>query len=175
MKTFVHIAYGVLIGCLAMGVIWILTSQPRGEAVALLPTSTPGQVTIYVSGAVATQGMYELPAGSRIGNAIQAAGGFIAGAEQDRVNLASPLEDGQQIDVPGVVSTNHLNAGRVDINSATVSEFDGLPGIGPTTAQAIVDYRDNHGSFQNIQEIQNVPGIGPATYDEIKDYISIGP
>ncbi len=91
------------------------------------------------------------------------------------VNLAAPLVDGEQVDVPGIVSTGHVNAGRVNINTATVSELDALPGIGPTTAQAIVDYRLERGPFQVIQDIQNVPGIGPATYDKIKDYITVEP
>jgi len=175
MKTFLNIVIGVLIGLLAAGVIWLAASRPRGEPVTLLPTPTPGMLTVYVSGAVATPGVYTLPEGSRVNDAVQAAGGFVSDAEPERINLAAPLEDGQQIDVPGIVSTGHVNAGRVNINTATVSELDTLPGIGPTTAQAIVDYRLQNGSFQFIQDIQNVPGIGPATYDKIKDYITVEP
>ena len=175
MKTFLYIVYGVLIGLLAAGVIWMAASRQRGEPVLLLPTSTPGLLTVYVSGAVANPGVYTLPEGSRVDAVVEAAGGFAPGAESERVNLAALLEDGQQIDVPGIISTNHINAGRVNINSATVSELDTLPGIGPTTAQTIVDYRLQHGAFQIIQDIQNVPGIGPATYDRIKDYITIEP
>jgi competence protein ComEA len=175
MKSILNITYGILIGLLAAGVIWVAASRPHGEAVTLLPTTTPGEVTVYVSGAVATPGVYALPEGSRVDDAIQAAGGFAIGAEQDQINLATLLEDGQQIDVPGVLNTSHVNAGRVNINAATASELDALPGIGPTTAQAIVDYRLEHGSFQTVQEVQNVPGVGPATYDRIKDYITIGP
>jgi competence protein ComEA len=175
MKKYLDIAYGVLVGLLAAGVILIATSRPRGDAVTLLPTSTPGLVTVYVSGAVMIPGVYTLPDGSRVDAAIQAAGGFAVGAEQDSINLATILEDGQQIDVPGIVSTSHVNAGRVNINSATVDELDALPGIGPTTAQAIVDYRLQNGNFISVQDIQNVPGIGPSSYDRIKDYITIEP
>jgi len=175
MRTFLNIVYGVLIGLLAAGVIWLAASRPRGDPVALLPTPTPSVLTVYVSGAVATPGVYTLPDGSRVDAAVQAAGGFVPGAEPERINLAALLEDGQQIDVPGIVSTSHVNAGRVNINTATVSELDALPGIGPTTAQTIVDYRLQHGPFQIIQDIQNVPGIGPATYDRIKDYITVEP
>jgi competence protein ComEA len=174
MKMLLNIVYGVLIGLLAAGVIWLAASRPRGEAVTLLPTVTPGMLTVYVSGAVAMPGVYPLPAGSRVDAAVQAAGGFLPGAEQESINLAKPLEDGQQIDVPGIVDTSHVNAGRVNINTATVAELDALPGIGPTTAQSIVDYRLQNGPFQAIQDIQNVPGIGPATYDRIKDFINIG-
>ncbi len=175
MKTFLNIVFGVLIGLLAAGVIWLAASPPRGEPVVLLPTPTPGMLTVYVSGAVAIPGVYTLPEGSRVDAAVQAAGGFVPGAEAERINLAAPLEDGQQIDVPGIVSTSHVNAGRVNINTATLSELDALPGIGPTAAQAIVDYRLQNGAFQFIQDIQNVPGIGPATYDRIKDYITVEP
>jgi competence protein ComEA len=175
MKTLLNIVYGVLIGLLAVGIIWLAASRPRSEAVTLLPTATPGTLTVYVSGAVATPGVYTLPAGSRVDAAVQAAGGFLPGAEQESINLAKPLEDGQQIDVPGIVDTSHVNAGRVNINTATATELDALPGIGPTTAQSIVDYRLQNGPFQAIQDIQNVPGIGPATYDGIKDYITLGP
>ena len=175
MKTFLNITYGILIGLLAAGVIWFATSRPRGIPVTLLPTPTPGILTIYVSGAVATPGVYMLQDGSRVEAAIQAAGGFASGAESEQINQAALLQDGQQVDVPGVVDTGHINAGRVNINTATVLELDALPAIGPTTAQSIVDYRLQHGSFQFVQDIQNVPGIGPATYARIKDYITIGP
>ena len=175
MKTFLNITYGVLIGILAAGLIWLAASSPHGAPVALLPTITPGELTVYVSGAVLTPGVYRLPAGSRVDDAIKAAGGFAVGAEQGNINLATPLADGQQIDVPGIVSSSHVNAGRVNINTATAEELDALPGIGPTTAQAIVDYRLQNGNFQTIQDIQKVPGIGPATYDGIQDYITVGP
>jgi competence protein ComEA len=175
MKTLLKIAYGILIGLLAAGVIWLAASKPRGESVSLLPTTTPGTITVYVSGAVAAPGVYRLPEGSRVEAAVQAAGGFAPGAEEESINLAAFLTDGQQVDVPGLVDTGHVNAGRVNINTASTSELDALPGIGPTTAQSIIDYRLQHGIFQAVQDIQNVPGIGPATYDRIKDYITVGP
>jgi competence protein ComEA len=175
MKTVFNITYGLLIGLLAAGIIWLTASKPRGEPVTLLPTSTSGALTVYVSGAVATPGVYTLPDGSRLDAAVQAAGGLLPGAEAEKINLAALLEDGQQIEVPGVIDTGHINAGRVDINTASASELDALPGIGPTTAQAIVDYRLQNGPFQFIQDIQKVPGIGPTTYDRIKDYITVGP
>jgi competence protein ComEA len=175
MKKIMNIIYGILIGLLAAGVIWLLASRPRGAPVTLLPTPTPGELTIYVSGAVTTPGVYILPQGSRVDAAIQAAGGFTSGAETESINLAALMVDGQQVDVPGVVDSSHVNVGRVNINTATTSELDALPGIGPTTAQAIVDYRLQHGSFKFIQDIQNVPGIGSATYDRIKDFITVTP
>jgi competence protein ComEA len=173
-KIFLYITYGVLIGLLAAGVIWLAASPPRGQPVTLIPTPTMANVTVYVSGAVTNPGVYSLPAGSRVEDAIKAAGGFAPGAEQEEINLATSLLDGQQVDVPGVVSAGHVNAGRVNINTASAEELDALPGIGPTTAQAIVDYRLEHGDFTAIQDVQNVPGVGPTTYDKIKDYITVG-
>jgi len=175
MKAILNITYGVLIGLLAAGIIWLAESRPRGEAVTLLPTATPGLLTVYVSGAVATPGVYTLPEGSRVNAAVQAAGGLLASAESNNLNMAMPLTDGEQISVPGVVDTSHVNVGRVNINTATETELDALPGIGPTAAQSIVDYRLQHGPFQVIQDIQKVPGIGSATYAQIQDYINVGP
>jgi competence protein ComEA len=175
MKTILNITYGVLIGLLGAGIIWLAVSPPRGEEVILLPTATPGMLTVYVSGAVATPGVYSRPDGSRVEAAVAAVGGLLPGAEANNINLAMLVTDGEQINAPGIVDTSHVNAGRVNINTATVDELDALPGIGPTTAQNIVDYRLQHGPFQVIQEIQNVPGIGPATFAGIQDYISVGP
>ncbi len=124
---------------------------------------------------MATPGVYTLADGSRVNEAVQAAPGFVSGAEPERINLAALLKDEQQIDVSGIANTSHVNAGRVDINTVTVSELDTLPGIGLTTAQKIVDYRIQNGPFQIIQDIQFVPGIGLATYDRIKDYITVEP
>jgi competence protein ComEA len=173
MKKVPNMIYGILIGLLTGGIIWFATTKPRGIPVTLLPTPTTGVLTIYVSGSVLNPGVYTLPGGSRMNDAVQAAGGFIAEAESESINLASLLEDGQQVDVPGVIDTGHINAGRVDINTASVSELDALPGIGPTTAQSIVDYRLENGSFRLTQDLLNVPGVGPATYDRIKDYITV--
>lgn len=175
MKKYLDIAYGVLIGLLATGIILVATSRPSGETVTLLPTATPGMVTVYVSGAVMIPGVYSLPDGSRVDAAIEAAGGFAVGAEADSINLATLLEDGEQIDVPGIVNNTHVNAGRVNINTATLDELDALPGIGTTTAEAIVEYRLQNGSFTSVQGIQEVPGVGPTTYDRIKDYITVEP
>ena len=174
-RSFLNIAYGVLIGLLAAGVIWLAARSPSGEPVTLLPTMTEEPLVVYVTGAVATPGVYRLPQGSRVNDAVEAAGGFLEGAERDRINLADPIEDGMQVDIPGIVDTGRISGGRVNINTATLEELDSLPGIGPTAAQAIIDYRQVTGPFRVIQDIQNVPGIGAATFDSIADYITVGP
>jgi competence protein ComEA len=175
MKNFLNIVYGVLIGLLAAGIIWLAASRPRGEAVVLLSTPTPVSLAAYVTGAVVNPGLYYLPPGSRVADAVDAAGGFSANAETDRINLAALVTNGQQIDVPGVGGNEHIVLGRININTATAAELDTLPGIGPTTAQAIVDYRTQNGPFQTIQDITNVPVVWRSTYDLIKNLITVGP
>ncbi|MFH2102657.1 MAG: ComEA family DNA-binding protein [Chloroflexota bacterium] len=173
-KIILYITYGIFIGLLAGGVIWITSSNPRGEPVGLLPTPTPELVTVYISGAVVAPGLYSLPLDSRVADVVDAAGGFSVNAQQEQVNLALVLTDGMQVHVPGGGLPSHISAGRVNINTATSDELETLPGIGPTTAQNIIDFRLQNGPFQVIQDIENVPGIGPATYERIKDYITVG-
>ena len=168
------IIYGILVGLILSGIIWLSASPPRGEPVDILPTATPGNIIVHISGAVQEPGLYSLPVGSRLADAIPAAGGFVPGAEKDELNMAALLRDGEQIDIPGIISTSHITIMRVNINIASASELDTLPSIGPTTAQAIVDYRLENGPFTSIQDIQKVPGIGSATYEKIEDYITVG-
>jgi competence protein ComEA len=128
-------------------------------------------------------GLYALPAGSRVNDAIQAAGGFTADANTGILNLAEILEDGEKIDVSALAlplviggETRSVNPSLtlVDINTDTLEQLDTLPGIGPITAQSIIDYRNANGPFARIEDIQDVSGIGPATFDKIKDLITVG-
>ncbi len=173
-RIILYITYGLLVGLFAAGLIYLVAMPPRGAPVTLMPTPTSGAVKVYVSGAVMQPGVYSLPEDSRVEDAVLAAGGFAPGAESERINLAAPVMDGEQVDVPGIIQTGHVSVGRVNINTASVDELDALPGIGLTAAQAILEYRLTYGLFTRIQDIQNVPGIGPATYDKIEDYISVG-
>jgi competence protein ComEA len=174
------IVVGVLLGT---GVLLLVTRPPRGKPIVLLGPPTPAPVTVYVDGAVNSAGLYRLPSGSRITDAIQAAGGFIDGANTSLLNLAKILQDGERINVPELaspVATNDQNnvtnptTGLVDINSATLEQLDTLPDIGPITAQAIIDYRNANGPFSKPEDIIDVSGIGQATFDKIKDLISVG-
>jgi len=174
------IVVGILLGT---GILLLVTRPPRGEPVALLPPPTPAPITVYVSGAVNNLGLYQLPAGSRLNDAIHAAGGFSADANSSGLNLAKILQDGEQVDVPVINTSRFPGTGNpskditltlVDINSATVEQLDTLPEIGEKTAQEIIDYREAHGPFSRIQDILDVPGIGQATYDAIKDLITVG-
>lgn len=174
------IVVGVLLGA---GVLILVTRPPRGSPITLLPAPTPAPITVYVSGNVNRQGLYALPVGSRINDAIQAAGGFADGANTGVINLASILTDGQQINVPdsyfppatGIAGLQPNPAlVVVNINTASLEQLDTLPDIGPKTAQDILDYRSANGPFENIEDIMDVPGIGPGKFDSIKALITIG-
>lgn len=162
-------------------------AEPAGTAVSPGP-----DLVVYVCGAVRSPGVVRLPAGARVTDALEIAGGPTAKAELAAVNLAAPLTDGQQIVVPekgaggataagsataaglGVTEGGAAAPGAlVNINSATLEELDALDGVGPATAQKIVDYRTEHGGFRTIDEIKEVPGIGDAKFAAMKDAITV--
>ena len=190
------IIFGIAVGLLAAGVILLAASPPRGAPITLLPMPTPAPVMVHVSGAVAQPAVYSLPAGSRVGDAIRAAGGLLPEADTQALNLAAFLQDGSKVLVPFIptpIPTPQPGApdsvravklptlpapgagGLLNINTATQAELETLPGIGPVTAQHIIEYRQANGPFPDIEAIQDVPGIGPKTFEEIKDLISVGP
>ena len=122
-------------------------------------------------------GLYRLPDGSRVDDAIAKAGGAGPRAALDLVNLAAPVADGQQVVVPVVGSAAvdgpgaaepGAAGGKVHLNSATLEQLDVLPGVGPVTAQQIIDYRTANGAFQSVDELDAVPGIGPARLEQLR-------
>lgn len=158
------------------------------------PTSTaPGTVVIHVTGAVNQPGVYELTSGDRVDDALAVAGGPTPDADANALNLAAPVIDGDRIAVP-VLSQEHtsgtpgpdagvthavvedagsLSVEPVDLNEATSSDLEALPGIGPATAAAIVEYRTQTGPFGSVEELLDVPGIGPAKLDAIRDAVVV--
>ncbi|MDI9636939.1 ComEA family DNA-binding protein [Kamptonema cortianum] len=133
--------------------------------------STEGKILIHISGAVRQPGVVSLPVGARVLDAIQAAGGFDAGADQSRLNLAAVLTDGAKLDVPqqgSAESETVTPGGPVSINSASQTELESLPGIGPTLATRIIEYRTVNGGFRSIEDLMQVKGIGQKLYDRIK-------
>jgi len=191
MKTVLYIIIGILVGLLFAGGIYASTRAPQGEPVELRPAPTPEPLRVHVAGAVVRPGVYDLAEGSRVADAVDAAGGFVVEADQNALNLAAFLEDGERLDVPYVAGfvpdeqqgfvvvtegTPSPSAGEdlVNINTASIDELDQLPGIGETTAIRIIDYRTVNGPFATIEDIINVSGIGTATYEEIKDLITVG-
>jgi competence protein ComEA len=175
MKQYVNHLVGILIGLILAGILWVIASQPRGTPVELLPLPTPEPIVVQVMGAVARPGVYDMPQDSRVRDVVQMAGGLLSDADKGKINLAAKLEDGDQIMIP--TQTADSGGGTqelVDINKASADELDRLPGIGPTTAQKIVEYRQQHGPYARIEDLMQVAGIGPLTFEDIKDLITVG-
>jgi competence protein ComEA len=177
MKTALYILIGIMAGALLTSLIWVAASPPRGEAIKLIPPPTQIPITVHVTGAVTKPGLYFLPQDSRVNDAIKSAGGFLANADKNFVNLAEPVKDGDKINVPELLPGLAIGGTGllININSATEPELENLPGIGPTLAQKIIDYRTQYGFFATIDAIKNVPGIGESVFTEIKSLITVGP
>jgi competence protein ComEA len=174
---------GILIGVLVAGLLLLLLSQPRKYGVELLPPPTPEPLIIHVAGAVKNPGVYELPIHGIIADAIEAAGGASEGANLDRVNLAASLKDNQQVFVPSTSEpTNPAEttqgssitsiSEKINVNTATISELDQLPGIGPVLAEEIIKHREAFGIFHEAADLLDVSGIGPAKLEKISELIS---
>ncbi len=134
-----------------------------------------GDLVVDVTGAVGRPGVYRLPAGSRVDDAVRRAGGAKPRAELEAVNLAARLADGQQVVVPergpggsllGAVASSE--DGPISLGTATVEQLDTIDGIGPVTAQDIVDFRDEHGGLASVDQLDQVSGIGPATMESLR-------
>ena len=154
---------------------------PPAAPPAETTTAAPQALVVDVVGAVRRPGLYRLSEGARIADAVTRAGGATRKAELALLNLAAPLADGQQVVVPqhgsapvaaGTAAGTGVPAGPVHLNTATLEQLDSLPGVGPVTAQKILDYRQKHGSFASIDELDAVPGIGPARMDQLKDLVA---
>jgi competence protein ComEA len=142
-----------------------------------------GPLAVHVAGHVRHPGLVRLPAGSRVNDAIRAAGGVTSGADLDAVNLARKLTDGEQVLIPGpgdpppplapgATSAPGAPAGPLDLNTATVEQLDTLPGVGEVTAGRIVAYRSAH-PFTTVDELLEVPGIGQRRFDQLKDLVTV--
>jgi len=175
-QRFGPVLTGSFILLAGIGAATLLTSPPRGDPIVL---AEPANVRVHVAGEVLQPGVYELPFGSIIQDAIDAAGGLTTDASQDRVNLAAALEDGQQVYVPGIAEAapaipDSGNAtAPVSINTASAPELERLPGIGPVIAQRIVEYREQHGPYQRIEDLLEVEGIGPSKLESLQDYVQV--
>lgn len=165
-----------------------LEGTKKAAAVSETEAMDPAFV-VHVCGEVANPGIYELPAGSRIYEAVKAAGGFTENAAEESVNLASPIEDGVQIRIYSKEEAETLAAGAapfdgfeasgegkepvVNLNTATKEELMTLSGIGESRAEDIIRYREENGGFQNIEDIMKVSGIKDAAFQKIKDRITV--
>jgi competence protein ComEA len=134
-----------------------------------------GDVVVDVTGAVRRPGVYRLPAGSRVTDAVERAGGAAPRAQLEAVNLAARLADGQQVVLPergpGAATTATGAAseeGPISLGTATVEQLDTIDGIGPVTAEEIVEFRDEHGGLASVEQLDQISGIGPATMDALR-------
>lgn len=158
------------------------SASPARSAPIPVAAALPPAVVVDVVGAVRRPGLYRLGQGKRIADAVARAGGATAKADLEQVNLAAPIADGEQVVVPrrsagGAVvaagsSTGAVASGPVHLSTATVEQLDALPGIGPVTAQKIVDYRTAHGAFHSVDELDAIPGIGPAHLEQLKGLVA---
>jgi competence protein ComEA len=137
------------------------------------------KLVVHVVGAVRHAGLLRLPDGSRVADAVARAGGPTRHADLSAVNLAAPLVDGQQVVVPrrqppgsAVDAGAPASGSKVSLAVATVEQLDELPGVGPVTAQKIVDWRTTHGPFRSVDDLDEVPGIGPAKIEQLRDLVT---
>ena len=181
-------------GCLAL-LLFVgskLLARPQPSAGLAPPVAPPAEtaaaatvVVVDVVGAVRRPGLYRLEQGARIADAVARAGGATAKADVALINLAAPLADGEQVVVPkrGAAapsaapsgaggSAGAPSGGPVHLSTATLEQLDSLPGIGPVTAQKILDYRQKQGAFTSVDELDAVPGIGPARMDQLRDLVA---
>ncbi len=185
---------GVAVVGLVLGALWWLTRQAPPPVEATLPlvevtapattTTTVGPVVVHVAGAVMAPGVHELPAGSRVIDAVRASGGLAPDAEARAVNLAAELVDGSQVYVPRVGEVPPPSAampgaggtadpGPVDLNTADAGLLETLPGVGPATAAAIVDHRERNGPFTSVDGLLEVRGIGEAKLAALRDLVRV--
>jgi competence protein ComEA len=151
------------------------TAGRSGSSGGFTVSGQAGDVVVDVTGAVRRPGVYRMPAGSRVNDAVQRAGGATGKAELEAVNLAARLADGQQVVVPerGVAGAvagagGAAEEGPISLGTATVEQLDTIDGIGPVTARDIVEFREQHGGLSSVEQLDQISGIGPATMEALR-------
>ena len=157
-------------------------SRPAPAALQRATPAPTAKVVVHVVGAVLRPGLYRLRDGSRVADAVARAGGATRLADLAGVNLAAPVADGSQIVVPAsiagggasssVAPSVGVSPAKVSLASATMEQLDALPGIGPVTAQKILDWRLSHGPFRSVEDLDAIPGIGPARVEQLRDLVT---
>jgi competence protein ComEA len=172
-----------IVGALAAGVYGRTVSRRSSPPTYIPPPAPalPPTIIVHVAGEVGEPGLYTLPRGARVQDAVRAAGGLAANADQDAVNLAAQLEDGQRVFIPGCASpippaaspATGPPAGQMNLNTATPEQLTELPGIGPELAARIVRYRGQHGPFRSVDALEAVPGIGPKRLAQVRPHVTV--
>ena len=168
----------IAIAVLLVGARWIRSGDERPasagaarfEADSFEPDAdSQRDVVVHVAGAVARPGVYRLPLGARVADAVKRAGGLARGGSGDGINLAARLSDGQQVVVPGRGAGGAAaGEGPVSLGSATAAELDEIEGIGPVTAEKIIEFRDQRGGLSSIEQLDEISGIGPSTMEALR-------
>ncbi len=174
-----------------LGAVAILALREAGRSAPTLeieiptPTATPTEIVVHIVGGVSDPGVYRLPPGTRLVEAIELAGGHLASADTNAVNLAQGLVDGRRYEIPildpssssttsgSLTGSGSVQVGPIDINVATPAELETLPDIGPKLADAIVSHRRETGPFQRIEDLLEVPGVGPGTLESVRPLITV--
>mgnify|MGYP001049661741 CR=1 FL=1 len=203
MKQLYTIIFGIMIGLLAAGLILLISKPDQGQPITLNPAPTPTTTSqpkptntetpfrVQISGEIIHPGIYEIPPYSRLETLVQIAGGLTEGADVNRVNLALLLDDGDYVFIPeenqdipdiarnapinSLISSENTFSYPININTATQEEFESLPGIGPTKAADIIEYRQKIGAFSSIEELVDIHGIGPVTLENLREYLICEP
>ncbi len=168
-KLRVPIIVLLLIAIAAGAAVFVLRQNTSSCPVEITLPTPSEEIEIYVSGEVQSPGNYTLRESSRIADAIEAAGGFTADADQSGINLARPLRDGDKVQVYTIGETSQL----ININTAETWLLEALPGIGESTAQAIIEYRTENGPFESTGDLKKIKGIGDSTFAKLKDKITV--
>lgn len=202
MKPWLYIISGVLIGLLTAGAVLLISQPDRGVPIILKPapsptpslmprpTTTPVPIIVQIKGQVSNPGIYSLQNEPRLVNLLLLAGGLTDFADENRVNEALILRDGDYIYIPRIdepipetaknapgniqVNTLHLDY-PLDLNTASQADLETLPGIGPSKAADIIAYREQVGQFETVDDLINVPGIGPTIFDSVREYLIVEP
>lgn len=174
-----RLGIAVALGIAVLGVLWFRSPETSDEVAVVsdaAATVVGTGLTVHVSGEVAEPGLVALASGSRVADAVAAAGGTLPTADLGAVNLAAPVRDGEHITIGSVVDADSDQAtddGFVHVNEAGVVELQALPGVGPVLAERIAAYRDQHGPYTAVEDLLDVPGIGEAKLAGLRDVVAI--
>ncbi|MGA9598537.1 MAG: helix-hairpin-helix domain-containing protein [Acidimicrobiia bacterium] len=153
------------------------TPEPAPLFVDTVAETNDDRITVHISGKVMAPGLVVVRAGSRLADAVAAAGGTTRDADLERVNLAAPLQDGQQVVIPGIeeggATAEPVTDAKIHINTATPSELEQLPGVGPVLAERIAAFRDENGPFDSVEDLLDVSGIGESKLEMLRDSVAI--